>query len=255
MIALVDFKGNSYRIDLTKPLDISIPLKAGFDNVNAWYVAPVKMEPVKTERFMGSVAAGGAVNFRNISFNPHGNGTHTECVGHISEEIYCINDAVNRSFFTAELITIEPEEWTEDQTWRKNGDKIILKEQLQSVLEKQPEALVIRTTPNDSGKLTRQYSHSNPAYLCDHAATAIREAGVKHLLIDLPSVDREVDGGLMLSHRAFWNYPENPVMDATITELIYVKNDIADGSYLIEIQLAPFVNDASPSKPCLYAIH
>ena len=72
-------------------MDISIPLRAGAENVNAWYVDPVSIEPVRTEHFTGSVAEGGSVNFRNIRFNPHGNGTHTECVGHISTEVESIN--------------------------------------------------------------------------------------------------------------------------------------------------------------------
>ena len=74
------------------------------------------------------------------------------------------------------------------------------------------------------------------------------------MLIDLPSVDREKDDGLLLAHKAFWNYPEATRLDATITEFIYVSNKIEDGSYLLNLQIAPFHNDASPSKPVLYKI-
>jgi hypothetical protein len=31
-----------------------------------------------------------------------------------------------------------------------------------------------------------------------------------------------------------------------------VPDDIVDGIYLLEIQMAPFENDASPSRPVLY---
>jgi hypothetical protein len=43
-------------------------------------------------------------------------------------------------------------------------------------------------------------------------------------------------------------------MDATITELIYVDNKIDDGTFFLNLQIAPFENDASPSKPVLYKI-
>ena len=80
----------------------------------------------------------------------------------------------------------------------------------------------------------------------------LREMGVKHLLIDLPSVDKEKDNGKLLAHKAFWNFPENPRFEATITELVFVPNDVQDGSYLLNLMIAPFHNDATPSKPVLY---
>ena len=43
-------------------------------------------------------------------------------------------------------------------------------------------------------------------------------------------------------------------MDATITEMIFVQDAIEDGTYLLNLQIASFENDASPSKPILYAI-
>jgi hypothetical protein len=69
----------------------------------------------------------------------------------------------------------------------------------------------------------------------------------------MPSVDRESDEGKLAFHHAFWNVPENP-NDKTITELIYVNDEITDGLYILEMQMAPFENDASPSRPVLYKI-
>ena len=80
----------------------------------------------------------------------------------------------------------------------------------------------------------------------------MRELGVEHLLIDLPSVDKEKDDGQLLAHRAFWNHPDNPKRGSTITEFIYVDNKVVDGTYLLNLQVAPFHNDAAPSRPVLY---
>ena len=247
MIASIKLNSRAYQFDLSKPIDISIPLKASKSNVNAWYIDEPKIEPVEFEGFTAAVAQGASINFQNIFFNPHGHGTHTECVGHITEKIHSVNKNLNQFFFFAELITVAPE--------MKNGDFVITKKQLQFALgNKKREAIVIRTLPNTKEKLSMQYSYTNPPYLLEEAAIYLKVKGIKHLLIDLPSVDREKDEGLLLSHNAFWNTKGKLRLDATITELIFVPNNIDDGSYLLDIQMAPFENDASPSRPVLYKL-
>jgi len=184
----------------------------------------------------------------DIFFNPHGHGTHTECVGHISKEVYSINKTLTQFFFTAELISISPEK-------QENGDEIITWKQIESALQlKNTQAIVIRTLPNATDKLSKQYSDTNPAFVEAKAMIELIALGVDHFLIDLPSVDKEMDGGVLAAHHAFWEHPEKTNLKRTITELIYVPEHIKDGSYLLNLQIAPFENDASPSKPVLYAI-
>ena len=248
MIATIQYNSKKYQIDLTQSIDISIPLIGSKDNVNVWYVDSPKIEPVTFDNdWVGSVEAGACINFNSIYFNPHAHGTHTECVGHITNKVYSINQHLKQFFFLAELITIPPE--------KIEDDFVITKRQLQFALgNKKRDAIVIRTLPNTKEKLSKQYSNTNPPYLAEDAAVLLKEKGVKHLLIDLPSVDREKDDGELLSHNAFWNTSGALRLDATITELIYVPNNIDDGTYFLNIQIAPFENDASPSKPILYKI-
>lgn len=249
MISKITHKGKSYNVDLDKPIDISIPLRTGKENVNAWYSNPVSIEPVRMGDWIGDVKQGGSVNFRNIMFNPHGNGTHTECVGHISKEDYTINQTLKKFFFIAEVITILPDEL-------ENGDKIITKEHIENCLgEKRPEAIIIRTLDNHISKINKQYSNTNPPYLLEEAAKYIDALGIDHLMIDLPSVDKEADDGKLLAHHAFWQYPHNTQLHRTITEMIYVPNTVYDGTYLLNIQIASFENDASPSKPLLFQLN
>lgn len=236
-------------IDTKHPLDISLGLSNTEDNPRAWYVNPPKFEPVRTEHYTGSVAEGGSVNFRDIFFNPHGHGTHTECLGHITNEVYSINETLNEYFFEAQVISILPEE-------RTNGsdlDHVITLEQMKA-LDIRKEALVLRTLPNTDDKKTANYSDTNPAYLEREVASYLIEQGVKHFLLDLPSVDRESDEGKLAFHHDFWEVPENPNHERTITELIFVPDTIADGDYLLNLQVAPFENDAAPSRPVLYGI-
>ena len=254
MIAEIEKGGQKFRVNLNHPLDISIPLRAEDDNPKAWYVDKPSIEPVESDGFIGSVRKGGSVNFRTITFNPHGHGTHTECVGHISEQLHSVNMHLKKFFFIAKVHTVEPKILAEDEgEFRKKGDQVIVQEQIEKAFNGDHfNALVIRTMPNDAHKLTRQYSNTNFPYLDENAAKTMAENQVEHLLIDLPSVDRESDGGKLLAHRAFWNYPNAPRLFATITEFIYVKESIQDGLYLLNLQIAPFVNDATPSKPVLF---
>lgn len=246
MIASITHKDSTFKVDLSNPIDISLPLKDGEDNPNAWYVPPVKMEAVVMGDWVGEVKQGGSVNFFNIFFNPHGHGTHTECVGHISKEKESVNECVKNFFFTSQLISIEPEQ--------KMDDLVITKTQIESSIEQGVESLIIRTLPNSIDKKNKAYSSTNPPYLEKEAAVLLRELGLKHLLIDLPSVDKEQDDGALAAHHAFWDYPNNTRFDCSITELIYVPSTIADGNYLLNLSFAPFHNDASPSRPTLYAL-
>lgn len=253
MKATIIHGGITFEADLSDPIDISIPLTDNDNNPIAWYLDKPVIEPVKMGEWVGKVSEGSSTNFNNIFFNPHGHGTHTECLGHITHNFYSINEALKQFFFTAELISITPE--------LDGEDFIITKEQIEIALSgHKSEALVIRTLPNSLEKKSKNYSNTNPPYLEEAAAVFIRECGIKHLLIDLPSVDREHDEGKLLAHKAFWNVQDinslnkDARQDATITEMIFVNDTIEDGSYLLNLQIASFENDAAPSKPVLYKI-
>jgi kynurenine formamidase len=244
---------NNFQIDLSKPIDISIPLTNTDDNPIAWYIEKPEIEPVKFGQWIGKVSEGSSTNFNTIFFNPHGHGTHTECLGHITREFYSINQCLKQFFFMAELISIEPETITADLVITKNQ----IEKALNGIIT---QAIIIRTLPNSESKKHKKYSKTNPPYLSEEAAIYMRKIGIQHLLIDLPSVDREEDEGKLLAHKAFWNVKdvtnlnEDARLNCTITEMIYVDNSVSDGKYLLNLQIASFENDASPSKPILYTI-
>ena len=247
MKTTITYNNRTFKIDFSKPFDISLSLRGDSKNPVAWYLDAPKISPVKSDNFIGKVTEGASTNFNTIQFNPHAHGTHTECVGHITREFHSINETLKTFFFTVKLISIEPE--------KRGDDAVITKEQIAKVFKTgDAKAIVIRTLPNYLEKRTRKYSNTNPPYLEEEASKYIREAGVEHLLIDLPSVDKEKDEGKLLAHKAFWNYPKNTRFEATITELIYVPNKIEDGNYLLNLQIASFENDATPSKPILYKL-
>lgn len=243
-----EYRGNPYTADLALPIDISIPVRDGAENPNCFWAPMPEFSPVVAGDFVGSTAQGGAVNFFNVRINPHGNGTHTECVGHIARERYVLRTCLREHHFLAKLISLYPRK-TDD------GDRVIFRDQLEELVEESASnALVIRTLPNDSTKMRVNWSGSNPPYLHHEAIQFLVEMGIEHLLLDLPSVDREEDGGRLQGHRAFWQYPEAVRTHCTITEMVFVPREIRDGFYLLNLQTTSFDLDASPSKPVLYAV-
>jgi arylformamidase len=245
------FQQYNYRADLSKGIDLSLPLLDTLQTVSCFWAPPVVYEPFRSGDFIGSVAAGAPVNFFNVRFNPHGNGTHTECVGHISREQYRLRECLQNSHFWAYLASVYPEK-------TPDGDRVIFPHHLADILANMPpvQAFILRTLPNDDFKKTTNYAGTNPPYLHYTAIELLVAHGIEHLIVDLPSVDRESDNGQLLGHKAFWQYPEGPIRThCTITELIYAPHHVRDGLYLLNLQTAAFDIDVSPSKVILFELY
>lgn len=241
----LSYHNQNFQVDLNQFHDISIPMGDTKSGVVAWYMNAPEISPVVDGDFIGEVAQGSSVNFRNIAFNPHAHITHTECMGHISETIFSVNENLKEHYFITELVSVIPTVI--------NTDSVIERSQLETLLgDKTPKAIVIRTLPNLEGKQQKNYSHTNPTYLDSEAAKWLREIGVEHLLIDLPSVDREEDAGELKAHKAFWDFPNTARLHCTITEFVFVKDEVKDGTYFMNLQTAPIENDATPSRPILH---
>jgi arylformamidase len=249
MIISLPFDSKHWQADLSRPLDISIPLQEGAANPSCYYAEPTKFETIERGDFVGSVARGGPVNYQKISLTPHGNGTHTECYGHlVADSKATVNSLLNKFHFVSEVISLAP------QVGRHDDLIITLELVKEKIKHPTVKALIIRTQPNHGGKKNKQYSGTNPPYLEAALTHYLADLGVEHLLIDLPSVDKEVDGGVLSAHKAFWRLNEKRRIHSTITELIFVPEEIQDGLYLLNLQIISLEMDASPSKPVLYKL-
>ena len=235
------------QIDLDSPIDISIPLTFSSNSLKAWGVPPAQKVPVKIGSWVGSVKEGGGVNFNNIHFNPHAHMTHSECVGHINRPETSINSCQNRFFFFSKLISIQPD--------KRGDDLVISKKLIAEKINSQYEfnALIIRTLPNDFNKRNKDYTNQNPPYLTEKCILYLKDLGVNHLLIDLPSIDKEKDDGALRNHKVFFDYSFGGNQN-TITELVYIPNEVLDANYFLNLQFMPIENDAAPSRPLLFKI-
>jgi len=263
----INIDGETYSVDLNDPLDVSIPLRFNGPQPNAYGVAPARSTPCSAGDLVGDTRQGGSCNFEEYTFIPHCNGTHTECVGHITNERISLRDTLRDVFVAALLISIDPISSGETvETYSdaaEPADRLITLAALKSALNgaRPGSALIIRTLANDERKLTRQYLDPVPGYFTSEAMDHIVALGVKHLLVDLPSIDRLFDDGHLLNHRIFWNVQQGSFeatstsrRNCTITEMIYVPNRLEDGRYLLNLQIAPFASDASPSRPVLFRV-
>ena len=243
--------GTRYRVCAEQPLDISICQTFDERQPSAFGLPPATAHAFEADGYVTDVSRGGTVNCETITLTPHGNGTHTESYGHITVEALPVLDLVTETFVPATVVTIAP------RVVRVEGvdfpEPLLpldrFQEALRGVTPHMLQALVVRTLPNDSAKRHIAWGGTAPPYLAAEAVTWLIEQGVQHLLIDLPSADPERDGGRLLAHRALWQGDEG--RKRTLTELIYVDNTIKDGSYLLNLQIAPFALEAAPSRPVL----
>jgi kynurenine formamidase len=240
MRGTIAIHGQLHAFDLGAGIDLSLPLRRDANGPRAWYVPKAIMTPVEEGPWIGSVALGGSVNFFNVAMNPHGHGTHTEGLGHITPEHQSVASIFN-PWCLARVHSIDT-----------GADPVIHPHQLPPPGPEK--AIILRTLPNDVAKKTRQWDGFPWPYLSPDAAKTLREQGIVHLLIDGPSVDPERDEGKLSAHHAFWDVPNHPRLDATITELIFVPDTAPDGLYVLNLQMAHWELDATPSRPVIYPL-
>ncbi len=261
--------GREVRVDLSHPYDLSVELDFHGPQPRHFGAPAASSQPFSVPGFSGSVARGASCNCDSITLIPHCNGTHTECAGHLTREPLHAQRIVPRSLLPALLVSIDPS--SSDRTAESSdpapqpGDRLVTRSALQtgwpSQLPFAPQALVIRTLPNEPTRRTRDYSDLTPPYLTRQAARYVIERGIEHLVVDLPSIDRAHDEGRLTAHRVFFGLPSGDSALAhatraqcTVTELAYVADEIADGPYFLQLQVPAINGDAVPSRPLLFRL-
>ena len=259
------------RIDLSKPVSLAIELDFSERQPRHFGAPPASTRPFAVPGFSGSVAQGASCNCQTLTLIPHCNGTHTECVGHLTREPADAYRVAPLGLLPALLVSVEPVdaarasgESTEPKP--QTGDRLITRESIAAGWDKatplfEPRVLVLRTLPNAPAKRYRDYTNQTPPYLSREAALWLVERDIAHLVVDLPSIDRSHDEGRLTVHRIFFGLPQGSTTlaqaarpNSTVTELAYIPDSAPDGAYLIEIQVPALAGDAVPSRPLLYPV-
>lgn len=252
--------------DSNDGVSIAIALEFNGAQANAWDVSRATAIATEAGDLVGDTRRGGSCNFETYTLIPHCNGTHTECVGHITLERISVSDCLKESLMSAALVTVEPQcAGAVDESLTDMAvptDLIVTAASVRNSLSLStsdiPSAIVIRTIPNDDSKKTRLYNDDSAPYFSIDCIELLNELGIRHLVCDLPSIDRMNDGGILINHKSFWGIetnsdrPDEKSMGKTITELAYIPDSLEDGIYVLDLQIPDFMADAAPSRPILY---
>ena len=265
MIINICHNNQNYIINTEDSIDISIPFKFNGSQPNYFDVKEGQLKQLQSGSTIYSVADGGGCNVSEISLNIHCSGTHTECVGHLLKNPGDVGMILKEIMIPSVLITVSPKSFDDSNELYHcdvaNDEKVISKESIQYEVEKWeeylPQALVIRTLPNPEKKKFYLYNQHTPPFFTNDALRFIASFDIRHLVVDLPSIDRMVDNGILGNHRIFWGDEKNgagdinPTSTNTITELAFIPDAVPDGFYFLNLQLPHFVCDAAPSRPIL----
>lgn len=260
--------------DLGQPISIAIRQSFAQDQVNHFGVDVASRQPIRASGFVGATRFGGSCNVDQISIIPHCNGTHVEHVGHIVDEVTGATLSQVPALMSAALITVKPTDAGDSvhEHYRPlldAADRVILAETLQKAAQQislgafEVPALIVRTLPNDNRKLSHRYGVDfDPPFFTIEAMHWILDRRFEHLLVDFPSLDRMHDDGLLTNHHLFWNVPEqthrlaaDSSVSRSITEMVFVPDEVSDGHYLLNLQFPDWATDAAPARPLLFATH
>jgi arylformamidase len=265
----LEHAGRRFAVGADHGVSLAIPLDFHGAQPTHFGAPAARAEPLSAGGFVGDTRAGGSCNCETITLVPHCNGTHTEGPGHVTHERISVHERALHPLYLAALVSVTPEDAHASSDTSspapQAGDRMITAGALEVALAGElqgVEALVVRTLPNEPGKRTRDWmTPPFPAYFSREAMTMLVKQGIRHLLTDLPSVDRLLDEGRLAGHRVFFGMTpgSGAASDvgrpwATITEMIYVPDAVPDGLYALSLQLACWVGDAVPSRPLLFPL-
>lgn len=241
----IEWNGRRYRSRAPVASDLSLPLAFDGTGPLAFGAGPAALRPLAAPGFSGRVAAGASCNASVLTVTPHGNGTHTESVAHLLDRGPTVPALLLTGWLPAWLASV-------DAPGRPIAPAA-LTAALSHAAAAGCAAFVLRTRPNDAGKLARRYTAEDPpAWLAPETAQAFAAAGIEHLVVDLPSLDRLDDPDLG-AHRAFFGLHPDGSRDGarlrcTVTEFAYAPDELGDGLYLIDIQVPRWQLEAVPSR-------
>lgn len=262
--------GRRLKVDFSRPHSLAIPLDFAGPQPSFFDAPPATARPYRAGGFVGDTRAGGSCNCESLTLAPHCNGTHTECVGHVTDERVAVAERLRGGVMLALLVSVEAAaaaDSTEDSDpVPAAGDRLITAAALRGASARHqgpsPNALIVRSLADASEGPMRAYRGPAPApYFSRQAADWLVERGIEHLVLDLPSADRADDGGRLTAHRIFFGLPAGSRQardarrpHASITELAWIESGIVDGYYLLDLQIPAFLADAAPSRPLLYPV-
>ena len=256
----IEHNNKLYQINSRDGISISIPMNFNDDNNPKFYdETNPKKEFYTYNDIEYNVNNNAGCNVPLVKFNVHCSGTHTETASHVFSDADSIGNLLDLNFLPAVLISLNPESNLDDKyhSTITLDDRIISKEMLKESLASETEfidCIIIRTLPNSEDKKNKNYNNSSHPFLSNDAVCFLKDKGVKHIIIDTPSIDKYEDDGKLGNHKIFFLDGEGTPNNNTITEFIFIPNNCKDGNYFLNLGFPKFCLDAAPSRPMIYPI-
>ncbi len=227
-----------YRIVLDRGRDLSFPIDREGRTL-AFSLPGAAFKTFEGSGFVGDVRRGGSCNVETLHLTPHGNGTHTECYGHVSGRRLFITELQTEWMFPGVLASIDIEP----------GGAVTLNDlpehAVQQLAQEEVKGLIlhVRSLP----RLPFDFSDYDAPYI-EETLAAWLSGRVDHLLTNLPSLDHRTSTALAAHHAFLGRAP----LRKTVTELLDIPADLSDGLYWTVIMTPAIATDAVPSRPVVY---
>ncbi|MFO1427228.1 MAG: cyclase family protein [Steroidobacteraceae bacterium] len=253
------------------PRSLARPLRFdGSDPRHFGAPAPLA-SPWQSAAFKGAVRLGASCNCARLTLVPHCHGTHTECAGHLTLETLDVAEIAPLGPLPALLLSVVCVDAGVAATRGEGsdpaprpGDRLVTRWALQAAWQAHAAAapgpqtgLILRLVERDVvAALAGAPAGPVPPYFSREAMQWIVEQGIEHLVVELPSLDRTEDQGVLCAHRLFFGLPPGGTglaaatrARATVTELALVPLDLADGPCGLQLAMPRIAGDAVPSQP------
>jgi len=262
IVETTDCDGNHRRFSLGEPLPVSreVRFQPETKASNAFYLPMIYSKTVEFEgQFIGDVERGGSCNVDTLCFTPH-NITHLETSAHIlapSSKPAYVSD-INPAHLEGIVLLIDLSKNNSLDGSGVPGDKagsLVAVDMIAHKLRKNKLPISMLALKTRSSLLAEDYDFSGKNFLAvspeaarlvhDYTMTIPQgenestDLRIHCLLLDLPSIDPESDGGKLSAHRNFFGLPATGIEGEdlekrALVELAYFNN-LEEGYYYARI--------------------
>ncbi len=249
--------GQARRLKLGAPVEASRPVRlAPPEAPNAFSLPPLQAEAHEVPGwFVGDVRRGGSCNVEVLRCTAHGL-THVETAAHLLDPSGAPSTIADLppERLAGLLLLADLSDLGDRPGERVPPDRIVEALAAPGL----PVAMLGLKTRASALPPATDFTGTDCLALSPEAAAAVREAGILTLVVDLPSLDPERDGGRMRAHRAFFGLPEAGCRGAdpesrAVVELAWF-GALPAGYYYAVVTPARFAVPAVPTGLFLYPV-
>ena len=217
------YNDKKYKLGEPRSISRGINIKQNLQP-NAFDLTKFSQTAFQNQFFTGDTGKGGSCNVNILNFTPH-NLTHIETPMHLKKEGIGLDEIPRSNLMGVSYLV--------DLSNISFKDNCVKKEHIEQLdLLKDIKILIVKTKYSELDQYF-DFSNTNPIHFDPKFMEWLTEnfPNIKLLITDLPSIDKENDGGKLLGHKNYFNFNEHERGDKkAIVELAYCKG-VESGIY------------------------